>query len=386
MAQSFYYAVVVALGIANVLLAAVAYRQRSRQLAGRRLHESQVALAEQRNRMAAERFELLEQQVALLVSIRDAMPIPPPARSTRHASSPVGVIDVGSSTMRLVVVRRDDSGEPRRIADERAFLHLGAELASSGRYGIRTLREVRARAAAFHHHAATLGCDRLTVVVTAPGRCGENADELVDALAGATGRHVSVLSPEEEAALAFRGAARGTATSDRRLAVCDVGGGSTEIAFGTAASGVFSTACFDIGAVTLAEKHFSASKQRTDAEIETARASAREAIQLGDLPATDVLIACGGSARALAKIVGPVADADELNQGLATALDPPKRLTRRLHPKRRWSLPAGILLMEGIQAQLGMPVILSSCGLREGIVETMLNAEPGTEHEALRAS
>jgi hypothetical protein len=73
MGQSFYYAVVIALGVANVALAVIAYQQRCRQLAGRQLHEAQIALAEQRNQMAAERIDLLDQQVALLTAIRDVM-------------------------------------------------------------------------------------------------------------------------------------------------------------------------------------------------------------------------------------------------------------------------------------------------------------------------
>lgn len=386
MAQSFYYALVVALGVANVVLAAIAYQQRSRQLAGRRLHEEQHALAEQRNRMAAERCDLLEQQVSLLTSIRDSIEVPQSPRPAAGSHSPVGVIDVGSTTMRLVVVACRDDGARKRIADQRAFLHLGAEVSTTGRYTADTLRDVAGQAAAFQHHAAMLGCRKLAVVVTAPGRRGENPHALVEALTRATGSRAFVVTPEEEAELAFLAAASSVSEPGRRIAVCDVGGGSTDIAFGTPGGGVESTACFDIGALTLAEAHFSTSKHRTDAEIDDARAAARAAVQIGDAPRPDLVLACGGSARALAKLVGPIADGDDLARGLGTAVDPPKRVARRLHPKRRWSLPAGIVLLQRIHEEFGMPITISGSGLREGIIERLLEGDAPVPAPVARAS
>jgi exopolyphosphatase/pppGpp-phosphohydrolase len=58
-------------------------------------------------------------------------------------------------------------------------------------------------------HAATarrLGCSRVVVVVTSPGRQAANADELLEALAGIRGATVRVLSAEEEGTFAYRGA------------------------------------------------------------------------------------------------------------------------------------------------------------------------------------
>ena len=115
--QTAYYFVIIALGSANVVLAAVAYAQRARQLAGRRLHETQLELAEERNRMAAGRAERLDRQVELLTAIRDLLPTGRPRDRAARSSAgrTVGVIDVGSATVRLVVAASDGGGEPRRI-------------------------------------------------------------------------------------------------------------------------------------------------------------------------------------------------------------------------------------------------------------------------------
>src|SRR5215213_6226975 len=250
--QTAYYLVVIALGVANVVLAAVAYAQRARQLAGRRLHESQIELAEQRNRMAAERVERLDQQVALLTAIRDRMPL------NRHRSGTtgeriVGVIDVGSTTVRLVAVAADADGRYGKIGDARAFQHLGAEVERDGGYSPATLRNVAANVAALQHHARGLGCAEVAIVVTAPGRIGDNPGALVAAIEHATGSPVAALTAAQEAQLCFLGAASLACHSQQRLAVCDVGGGSTEVAIGCAGVGVEQTYCFETGALSLAE-------------------------------------------------------------------------------------------------------------------------------------
>ena len=73
MSQLAYYLVVIVLGLGNLVLAAIAYRQRDRQIKGNALRETQVELAELRNEMAQRRMEYLGMQVQLLQEIRDAL-------------------------------------------------------------------------------------------------------------------------------------------------------------------------------------------------------------------------------------------------------------------------------------------------------------------------
>src|SRR5205823_3504020 len=106
MGQTGYYGVVIALSALNVVLAVVAYVQRSKQIRGNRLREEQVRLAEARNEMAQSRLHRLEEQIALMTDIRDALQaaqLYPTAQDGDRARPVVGVIDVGSATMRLMV-------------------------------------------------------------------------------------------------------------------------------------------------------------------------------------------------------------------------------------------------------------------------------------------
>jgi hypothetical protein len=68
-----YYLVIILLGVGNLALALIAYRQRDKQLQGNQLREAQVELAELRNEMARRRMEYLRMQVGLLREIRDAL-------------------------------------------------------------------------------------------------------------------------------------------------------------------------------------------------------------------------------------------------------------------------------------------------------------------------
>jgi exopolyphosphatase / guanosine-5'-triphosphate,3'-diphosphate pyrophosphatase len=382
MSQTVYSVAVILLGIANVVLAGIAYSQRARQLAGRTLGERQLALAARRNEMAAERVERLDQQVTLLRGIHHS--IVGQRDEASDDGETVGVIDVGSTTVRMVVVRRRPGGGLKRIVDERAFLHLGAEVERDGRYGKSTLRDVAARVSALEHRAACTGVGRMAVVLTAPGRLGENPQDLVAAVERSARSTVLVLSAAEEAELAFLGAAQ-SAAPHQRLAVCDIGGGSTELAFGTAADGVERTYCFDTGALSLAERCLPDAGS-ADRDFQAARREAERQLHLDRIPRCDLLLATGGSAKAVAKLVGPVADAAALEQALALATRPPKRVRKRLPSERRRSLPAGVLLLSVVQSKLALPVTVSQAGMREGMIQRLLEPQaPGGHANVLAA-
>src|SRR6185437_431609 len=78
---------------------------RARQIRGGRLHEQQLKLAESRNELAESRLRRLDDQIELMGQIRDTLAAVPPSGS----GAIVGVIDVGSATMRLTVARRAGS-------------------------------------------------------------------------------------------------------------------------------------------------------------------------------------------------------------------------------------------------------------------------------------
>jgi hypothetical protein len=68
-----YSIAILSISVANLALAAIAYLQRAKQIRGNALREHQLELAETRNELAASRLRRLDDQLALLAEIRDAL-------------------------------------------------------------------------------------------------------------------------------------------------------------------------------------------------------------------------------------------------------------------------------------------------------------------------
>ena len=144
----------------------------------------------------------------------------------------VAIVEVGSNTARLLVaaVGRDGALEP--LARQKVFLGLGAEIAATGTLSPETVARTASVCSDFATRAREASVERAEVIVTAPGRQG-GATGLVSALRAGTGLHVRTLTADDEGRLAFEGAvARADRNLPDRVAVVDVGGGSTEVVVG----------------------------------------------------------------------------------------------------------------------------------------------------------
>src|SRR5215471_12873733 len=160
----------------------------------------------------------------------------------------IGVIDVGSNTTRLLVA--DDGLNP--LETQKVRLALGEEIE---RHGAVSTVHVAAVGKAVRDMASAARRNRvasLDVFLTAPGRQAANSAELVATLSRAAGVQARVLTKDEEGTLAYRGAilTAGIALPSR-VAVCDIGGASTEIAVGEPGSDPDWVESVDLGSVRL---------------------------------------------------------------------------------------------------------------------------------------
>jgi exopolyphosphatase/guanosine-5'-triphosphate,3'-diphosphate pyrophosphatase len=271
----------------------------------------------------------------------------------------IGVIDVGSNTTRLLVAD-GGRGAVVPIDSAKVRLSLGGEIE---RYGYVSDVHVRAAAKAVRkmaEMARSRQVSALDVFLTAPGRQAENSDELVAALSSAAGVRARVLTKEEEGTLAYRGAVLTTdLTLPSFIAVCDVGGASTEIAVGDPVTGPEWIASVDLGSVRLTAR-------AGDHRIEAA-----EAFGAVDPPEVGAALAVGGSARATRRLVGATLGEAELAEAQAIVERKPRRqLARRygVDQARAEILPAGIVLLAEVQRKLGVPLHVCDGGIREGAV------------------
>ncbi|MBV8540916.1 MAG: Ppx/GppA family phosphatase [Pseudonocardiales bacterium] len=144
----------------------------------------------------------------------------------------LGVLDVGSNTVHLLVVDAHHGGPPLPQTSVKSVLRLAEQMDARGKitregadHVIRTVREAVASAAA-------MGCEDLMAFATSAMRDASNSVAVLNRVHAETGVTLDVLSGEEEAILTFLAVRRWCGWSAGRLLMVDVGGGSLEIASG----------------------------------------------------------------------------------------------------------------------------------------------------------
>lgn len=302
-------------------------------------------------------------------------------------------IDVGSNTTRLLVADATE-GTIGEVVNERVFTLIGRSLAGGDRIPAAKVAEAAAAVAAQAGRARELGAERIRAVATAAIRGAANAHELVHAVERDAGIALEVLAGEDEARLAFRGAAHavggglpGGATRDGgaagpgagTLAVADVGGGSTELAFGRADGRIERAVSIAIGSSLLADRHL-ASDPPTVAQLDAALAEATAAFGAVEPERADRAVAVGGSASSLARLAGDDLGPAELARAMDVLCDAPAAEVAaryRLDPARARLLPAGLVILAQLAACLGAPLRICRGGLREGVILEMAQRPTG---------
>jgi exopolyphosphatase/guanosine-5'-triphosphate,3'-diphosphate pyrophosphatase len=274
----------------------------------------------------------------------------------------IGVVDVGSNTIRLLVAEVA-GGVVTPLEKERVRLSLGEEVERSGGVSETSIATAAKSVAKLCSIARRHRVESLDVFLTAPGRQSDNADELITALRRAAEHPVRVLSTDEEGRLAYAGA---IATADielpSRIAVVDVGGASTEIAVGSPGSSPDWVASVDLGSVRLSA--------RADDFAHARREAAAAFVEL-EPPQVVLTLAVGGSARAARRLVGPWLGDAELTEALRLVeTTAPRAISRRFGVDRSRAriLPAGVAILAQVHELLGVPLHVCDGGIREGAV------------------
>jgi exopolyphosphatase / guanosine-5'-triphosphate,3'-diphosphate pyrophosphatase len=259
----------------------------------------------------------------------------------------------------------------RELHQERAFTRIGHGLRDGGVIPAAKVEEVAAVVAAQVAVARELGAVETHGVATAAIRRAQNGAELLSAIESACGLVVRLLSAEEEARLAFVGAARTLGhVPSGPLGVVDVGGGSSELVVGTAPDSVGWWTSFALGSGDLADE-FLHSDPPGPAELAAARAHVASALSGLEPPVPVEAVAVGGSAASLSRLTGPRLDAVSLDRALAVltslrATDVARRFA--IDRDRVRLLPAGLVILEAASRLLGVALSIGRGGIREGVL------------------
>ena len=279
-------------------------------------------------------------------------------------------IDIGSNTTRLLVADCDGR-HLLEVHQERAFTRIGQAMGDDGTIAPDKLVEVARVATEQYATARHLGAEEIRCVATASVRRAANRSDLVQQIQQrCAGLQVEILTGEEEARLAFLGAARMLGPAHGPLGVVDVGGGSSEIVVGTPPSTVSWWASFPLGSGDItsecihsdppSEQEFSDARHRVDAVLEGVTP-----------PRAAVAVAVGGSATSLLRLVGPVLDAGAFHNSLALLADRSVldvAASFGLDAERVRLLPAGLLILEAVSRLFDAPFEVGRGGIREGVL------------------
>ncbi len=144
----------------------------------------------------------------------------------------LGVLDVGSNTVHLLVVDAHPGARPLPAHSHKAELRLAELLDADGAIGPAGVDRLVMTITDALQAAEDKGCEDVLPFATSAVREASNADQVLARVREETGVDLAVLTGEEEARLTFLAARRWFGWSAGRLLVLDIGGGSLEIGFG----------------------------------------------------------------------------------------------------------------------------------------------------------
>jgi len=292
---------------------------------------------------------------------------------------PLGVIDIGSNSVRLVVYEGAVRA-PTPLFNEKVLCGLGRSVATTGRLGDESVARALAALRRFRAIARVLDVKHLNVVATAAVRDAVDGADFIDRAEAACGYPIQVLSGEREAELAAQGILMGFGGEVDGVAG-DLGGGSLEL-IDMAGPRLRQAATLPLGGLRLVDV--------TGNRIDEARALADEQIARLDWLATArgrTFYAVGGTWRALARLHMEKRDYPlRVMQGYAiptgevVAFCEALRCGKKvkgfddLARGRREVLPFGALVMERLLRRVEpKEVVFSVFGIREGLLFTLLS-------------
>jgi exopolyphosphatase/guanosine-5'-triphosphate,3'-diphosphate pyrophosphatase len=144
----------------------------------------------------------------------------------------LGVLDVGSNTVHLLVVDAHPGGHPSPAHSEKTVLRLAEHIDRAGRLTRRGADALVESVAVACRSARERGCDEVLAFATSALRDARNGARVLDRVRRETGVDLQLLTGPDEARRTFLAVRRWFGWSAGHLLVLDIGGGSLELACG----------------------------------------------------------------------------------------------------------------------------------------------------------
>lgn len=166
----------------------------------------------------------------------------------------LAAIDIGSNSIKIVVVEATTSESFAVLAREKESVRLGHDTLSNGQLSPEAMTRAADTIGRFRSIAETRGAEKIITVATASVREARNANEFIKEIEKQTNVRIEVLSSIEEARLIGLAVAQNCVTRGESFVNIDIGGGSTELTVMDNGAPV-ALYSMKLGAVGLTERH-----------------------------------------------------------------------------------------------------------------------------------
>lgn len=303
----------------------------------------------------------------------------------------IASIDIGTNTVRLLILETEPGGSLREIGQERAITRLGEGMDTEKRLLDHRMDNTISVLAGFRSKCKEFEPVTIRAVATSAVREASNREEFVRRAKEGAGIEIEVIPWEQEAGLMIEGVLWKLPGAEKQVLAFDIGGGSTEFILARD-RGIVSSAGTLLGTVRLTEKFISLhpieenESRALTAHLRSELKKVKE--KLADfLP--EMLVGTAGTVTTLAAIDGDVYPYDpekihgttlsrsrveEILEDLkGKSLD--ERVAMRTMEKGREDLiiVGGVLTLETMRAFDCDLLTISEYGLREGIVLDTVN-------------
>jgi exopolyphosphatase/guanosine-5'-triphosphate,3'-diphosphate pyrophosphatase len=301
----------------------------------------------------------------------------------------VAAIDVGTNSTRLLV--GEEHPDLFRTIERRMIItRLGQGVDRTRRLQPEALQRTLKVVAEYAASCGELGVERLRVIGTSAVRDAVNRSEFFDGVRKLTGQSPELLSGEEEARATFLGVRSDLFERDP-IVVVDIGGGSTELSYGTDEPERLIS--LDVGCVRMFEKHL-ASDPPSASELDALRAEVNEQLakakaQLG-IPSGSPLVGVAGTVTQLATLKAGLTKEDpSVVHHMALTHGDVRRLARRLEtlPAEKRSrvkgleagrvdvIVAGAEILQAVMEAFDAPeVLVSEKDILDGLIIQLLQS------------
>ena len=294
-------------------------------------------------------------------------------------------LDLGTNTFLLLIADvRENALAP--LFEKETVVRLGKGVDAHGNLNDEAMQRGLACMREYAALAREYGCEKISAVGTSALRDAKNREAFLQLLQQETGIAVNVISGETEARLTYRGALSNKRTLPEPLAIIDIGGGSTEVVFGTHTQ-ITRARSADIGSVRLTERIFQHDPVRAE-EVQTFRAVVEQVMRdtwpFAELENVASMLGTAGTITTLAAMAQGLTQYEPeridnfalsfntLSEIVATLVRLPiaeRKQLPGLSPGRADVILAGALLLETFMRIYRFEqIVVSNRGLRHGVV------------------